>query len=461
MSVSLDGSDSMTSNSDHTILPPETVASRLKLRQRKRQIATIAMLGLLVFGGLIWYVSYRSPDTSTTPNHQKANKATDDAMQSATPVTIAPARQGSLDVYLFALGTVTPLNTAVVHGRVDGQLMSIAFTEGQMVKAGDLLAQIDTQPFEVQLALATGQLARDQALLDNAQADLARYRKLLAQDSISQQLVDTQESLVRQYMGTIQADQSGIDNAKLHLAYTRVTAPISGRVGLRQVSPGNSVRSSDANGIVTITQLQPIGVIFTVPEDALPQVMKQLHTGNRIPVDAYDRSQQKKLSKGRLLAADNQIDTATGTIKLKAEFPNANGVLFANQFVNVRMPVETLSKATLVPTAAIQRGAAGTFVYVVKADQTVVVTPVKIGPSQGEVTVINNGVAAGDKVVVDGADRLREGAKVEIIVRDTSTASSSGAVRNVPHSGEMKNTPQPRMQGSPIWTRYLSVRLAT
>lgn len=460
MSAPLDGSDFMTPNSDHTTLLPDTSVSKSRQRLRKRQIVTIAILSLAIFGSLIWYVSYRSPDPSATSDLQKTMKPSDDATLRATPVTVAPVRQGSLDVYQFALGTVTPLNTVVVHGRVDGQLMSIAFTEGQMVKAGDLLAQIDPQPFEVQLALATGQLARNQALLDNAQADLARYRTLLAQDSISQQLVDTQESLVRQYKGAIQADQGGIDNAKLQLTHTKVTASISGRVGLRQVSPGNIVRTSDTNGIVTITQLQPVGVIFTVPEDALPQVMKQLHSGNRIPVDAYDRSQQKKLSKGRLLAADNQIDTATGTIKLKAEFPNANGALFANQFVNVRMPVETLTKATLVPTAAIQRGAAGTFVYVVKDDQTVVVTPVKIGPSQGEVTVINNGVAVGAKVVVDGADRLREGAKVEVVVHGTSTASSSDAERNGPGSNKTGNTPRPRMQGSPIWTRYLSARPA-
>ena len=287
-----------------------------------------------------------------------------------------------------------------------------------MVQAGDLLAQIDPRPFEVQLTLATGQLARDQALLDNARTDLERYRMLLEQDSISRQQVDTQESLVRQYKAAAQADQGAVDNAKLQLAHARVVAPIGGRVGLRQVGPGNIVRASDANGIVVITQLQPISVVFPIPEDALPRVMKRLRAGDRIPVDAFDRALKEKLGSGRLLTADNQIDTATGTIKLKAEFPNTDGALFANQFVNVRMPVETRPNATLAPTAAIQRGAAGTFVYVVKGDQTVAVTPVKVGPVQGEITAIDSGVSAGTMVVVDGADRLREGAKVELVVRD-------------------------------------------
>jgi multidrug efflux system membrane fusion protein len=380
----------------------------------------ITILALAAVGGAVWYASSRPGDSATTASHQGAGEpeGRGDSLPRATPVVAAPVRQGNLDIYLFALGTVTPLNTVVVRPRVDGQIMSIAFEEGQLVKAGDLLAQIDPRPFEVQLALATGQLARDQALLDNARADLERYRALLAQDSISGQLVDTQKSLVRQYTAAVQAGQGGIDNAKLQLANARVVAPISGRVGLRQIGPGNIVRASDANGLVVITQLQPVGVVFSIPEDALPRVMKRLRTSDRVPVDAYDRAQKEKLGKGRLLAADNQIDTATGTIKLKAEFPNADGALFANQFVNVRMPVETRLKATLAPTAAIQRGAAGTFVYVVKDDQTVVVTPVKTGPTQGEITVIDGGVSAGAMVVIDGADRLREGTKVEIIARD-------------------------------------------
>jgi len=411
--------DPMTSSSDPAIAPLEAPAAGSGHRWRKSSIATIAILGLLLTGGAIWYAGFRPVDPAKSANPKAAAERGGrvDPSLRASPVLAAPVRQGSLDIYLFALGTVTPLNAVVVRGRVDGQLMKVAFEEGQMVRAGDLIAQIDPRPFEVQLTLATGQLARDQALLENARTDLERYRTLLAQDSISRQQVDTQESLVRQYEAAVQADHGGIDNAKLQLTYTRVVAPIGGRVGLRQVDPGNIVRAGDANGIVVITQLQPIGVVFPIPEDALPRVMKRLRAGNRIAVDAYDRAQKEKLGSGRLLTADNQIDTATGTIKLKAEFPNADSALFANQFVNVRMPVETRVDATLVPTAAIQRGAAGTFVYVVKDDLTVTVTPVQAGPTQGETTVIDRGVSPGARVVVDGADRLREGAKVELVAR--------------------------------------------
>jgi multidrug efflux system membrane fusion protein len=273
-------------------------------------------------------------------------------------------------------------------------------------------------------------------LLKNAQVDLERYRTLLAQDSISRQQVDTQESLVRQYQAAAQADQGAIDNAKLQLTYARVVAPISGRVGLRQVDPGNIVHASDANGIVVITQLQPISVVFPIPQDSLPRVMQRLRSGETIPVDAYDREQKVKLASGKLLTADNQIDTATGTIKLKAEFPNTDGALFANQFVNARMVVETRTDATLAPTPAIQRGAPGTFVYVVKDDRTVAVTPVKIGPAQGEVTSIESGLAPGAMVVVDGADRLREGARVELITPDAQAAPAPGGGTRGPRRGK-------------------------
>jgi multidrug efflux system membrane fusion protein len=399
----------------------------------------IAIVGLAAAGAALWYAGFRPTDSATTagPRGAAEKGARADASLRATPVVAAAVRQGSLDVYLHALGTVTPLNAVVVRSRVDGQLMRVAFEEGQMVKAGDLLAQIDPRPFEVQLTLASGQLARDQALLENARTDLERYRTLLAQDSISRQQVDTQESLVRQYEAVVLADRGGIDSANLQLTHARVTAPIGGRVGLRQVDPGNIVRAGDANGIVVITQLAPIGVVFPIPEDALPRVMRRLRAGDRVPVDAYDRAQKEKLGSGRLLTADNQIDTATGTIKLKAEFPNADGALFANQFVNVRMPVETRADATLVPTAAIQRGAVGTFVYVVRNDRTVAVAPVKAGATQGEITAIDSGVAAGAMVVVDGADRLREGAKVEVVVRDQPPAAPApDAARRGPRSAK-------------------------
>lgn len=406
-------------------------------RRRTRWWATLAVCGLAALGVALWYASSRpSAVKSAAPPGAVARGARADAALRATPVVAVPVRQGTLDIYLFALGTVTPVNAVVVKSRVDGQLMRVGFEEGQMVKAGDVLAQIDPRPFEVQLTLATGQLARDQALLENARIDVKRYRTLLEQDSISRQQVDTQESLVRQYEAAIQADQGGIDNAKLQLTYTRVVAPISGRVGLRQMDPGNIVRAGDATGIVVITQLSPIGVVFPIPEDALPRVMKRLRAGDRIPVDAFDRAQKEKLGSGRLITADNQIDTATGTIKLKAEFANADGALFANQFVNVRMPVETRPNATLAPTAAIQRGAAGTFVYVVKDDQTVAVTPVVVGSTQGETTAIDSGVAPGAIVVVDGADRLREGAKVEVITRDAPAPAAPDASKRGPRTGK-------------------------
>ncbi len=264
-------------------------------------------------------------------------------------------------------------------------------------------------------------------MLRNAQLDVDRYRTLLAQDSIAKQQVDTQEALVRQYEGTVETDQAAIDSARLQLTYASVTAPIGGRIGLRQVDPGNIVHASDANGIVVITQLQPITVLFTIPEDNVSRVMRRLATGEAVVVDAWDRDQKVKLATGRLITIDNQIDTTTGTVKLKAEFTNDNLALFPNQFVNVRMLVQTLPDATLVPTAAIQRGAPGTFVYVVKEDRTVTVTPVKLGPVQGEVTAVASGIAPGEQVVVDGADKLREGAKVEVITRDAPAAAAPGA----------------------------------
>ena len=412
--------------------PAAAAHSTSRPRQAHWWWIAIAVLGAAAIGGAIWYASGKTL-TATSPGASRGaagdKGAKGDPASRVVPVVAAPVKQGTLDVYLFALGTVTPLNAVTVRSRVDGQLMKVAFDEGQMVKQGDLLAQIDPRPFEVQLTLASGQLARDKALLENARVDVQRYRTLLAQDSISKQQVDTQESLVRQYEAALQSDQGNIDNAKLQLTYTRVVAPISGRVGLRQVDPGNIVRASDSNGIVVITQLSPIGVVFPIPEDQLPRVMKRLSAGDRIPVEAYDRAQKEKLGSGRLLTADNQIDTATGTIKLKAEFPNTDGMLFANQFVNVRMPVETRPNATLVPTAAIQRGVQGTFVYVVKDDKTVSVAQVQVGSTQGEVTQIESGVAAGAMVVVDGADRLREGAKVEVVTRDAPVPASPEAAK--------------------------------
>lgn len=333
----------------------------------------------------------------------------------ATPVRTALARTADVSITVDGLGTVTALNTVAIRSRVDGQLVRIAFREGQQVRAGDVIAEVDARPFQVALDQVNGQLARDQALLANARIDLERYRGLLAKDAIARQQVDAQESLVRQYEGTVKADRAQADNAALQLAFARVTAPVSGRLGLRQVDVGNMVRSTDAGGIVTLTQTRPITVVFPIAQASLSPVLAAMRAKAGLPVDAFDRDGVTRLASGRLITVDNLIDATTGTVKLKAQFDNADDALFPNQFVVARLRVGTRAGATLVPSAAVQRGTPGTFVYLVQADRTVAVRRVRLGPAQGDAVSVEEGLAPGDEVVIDGTDKLRAGAKVEPI----------------------------------------------
>jgi membrane fusion protein, multidrug efflux system len=331
----------------------------------------------------------------------------------ATPVVTAAVRAGDLPVSLTALGSVTALNTVTVRARVDGQLQKVHFSEGQLVRAGELLAEIDASPFQAQLTQAEGQLARDVAALQNAQVDLERYRTLVDKEMIARQQYDTQAATVRQAEGVVKADQGQVDFIKVQLTYCRITAPLGGRVGLRLVDPGNMVKANDPGGLVVITQVEPIALVFAIPEDQLPPVLVQYRAGKAVPVDAYDREGKKKLASGTLAAVDNQIDSSTGTVKLKAAFANRDGALFPNQFVNARVFLDVLHDVVLAPREAIQRGPQGAFVYVVKPDRTAQLRKVDVGAADGGLVAVKQGLAAGEAVVVDGAEKLQDGAKVE------------------------------------------------
>jgi multidrug efflux system membrane fusion protein len=332
----------------------------------------------------------------------------------AIPVRVAPAVKGDIHVYLSSLGTVTPLETVIVRSRVDGQLQSVHFTEGQTVKAGDLLAQIDPRPFQVQLEQAQGQLARDQALLESARKNLKRYHTLLAQDSIAEQQVADQEALVAQYQGSVKLDQAQVDNARLQLDYARITAPVSGRLGLRLVDRGNIIHASDPGGLVKIARIRPISVLFTLPQDDLHRVLDHDDADRPLPVEAWSRDASTRLATGRLVAVDNEIDPATGTVRLRAQFENRDERLFPNQFVNVRLLVSTLHDAVTVPASAIQHGTQGMFVYVVNPDHTVALRTVQAGPYENGRGAIVSGLALDEQVVTDGVDRLHDGARISL-----------------------------------------------
>jgi multidrug efflux system membrane fusion protein len=394
---------------------PETPPPK---RSLLRRILTWLVVLLLVGALVAWLVMRAGQPPPQTGRFRSSGPM---------PIGTARATTGDMPVVLNALGTVTPLATVTVKTQINGQLTEVAFKEGQLVKKGDFLAQIDPRPYQVALAQAEGQLAKDQAALKNAEIDLARYRTLLAQNSIARQTVDTQAALVQQSRGVVQADQAQVDAQKLNLTYCRIVAPIGGRVGLRQVDPGNYVQTNDANGIVVITQLHPISVIFTLPSDQLPALMRRLQSGAKLPVTAFDRTGSNRLDSGTLETVDNQIDTSTGMVKLRAVFDNKDGMLFPNQFVNIELLLDTMHDVTLVPVAAIQRGAPGTFVYLVKPDQTVAVQPVTLGPGTEREISVTRGLEPGTVVAVDGTDRLRDGAKVRIAGGSRPAAGESAA----------------------------------
>lgn len=393
-----------------------------KLRTSLILLAIVGVVG----GGTYYIVNYRNgADQAAAGGPGGPGGPGGKGPRGAQPVAASEVKVRDMPIWINAIGTMIPKNLVTVRSRIDGELLKLHFTEGQMVKAGQLLAELDPRAAQVQLTQANGQMARDSAQLKNAQIDLERYRKLLEQDSISRQQVDTQEALVRQYQGTVEVDRGLVAAAKLQLDYTRITAPVAGRVGLRQVDPGNIVKASDTNGVVVIAQVQPITAVFSVPEINLPTITQALASNTPAVVEVWDREQKNKLAGGKLLTADNQIDATTGTLKLKAEFANENSALYPNQFVNVRLSAGTVVDAKVVPGSAVLRGAKGTFVYVIDEEKKVKAVPVQLGPINGDQVVIEGKVRPGSQVVTDGADKLRDGAQVNVISAEAREKATS------------------------------------
>jgi len=396
---------------EHKVLPAQGKSHVL------RTIIVVTII-LLAIGGAVWRI--HSNNLTQTDQATRSRAAADRPI----PVLVATVQKKTMPIYLTALGTVTAYNAVTIKTRVDGQLMRVNFREGQQVKQGDLLLEIDPHPYEAALAQAEGQLAKDKAAAANGKAEAQRYNSLYQAGVVSRESAEAQQSTYGQADGAVKADEAAILAAKVNLAYTRITSPINGMVGLRQVDPGNIVHASDATGLVLVTQLQPIATVFTLPEDQLPQVVQRLHKGEKLVVEAYDRSDVTLLATGSLLTVDNQIDTTTGTDKLKAVFPNKDDMLFPNQFVNVRLILEQRPDVTVLPASALQNGNQGTFVYVVGADKKVVVRPIKTSITEGAQMLVDSGLKPGEIVVVDGQEKLRAGSTV---VPSSSYGAGPGA----------------------------------
>jgi multidrug efflux system membrane fusion protein len=400
---------------------PEPYAHPADFEQPRRSRSRwgLWVIGLVVVLGLTYWYFHSGKNGSDSQGVAGRGPAghgqggPDGDQNQIVPVVVATASKGDLPVFFNGLGTVTAYNTVTVRSRVDGQIVKINFTEGQMVREGDSLVEIDPRPYQVQLEQAEGQLAKDQAQLRDVQVDYERYQQLFKAGVIPKQQVDTQQAQVGQFLGAIKADQGVIDNAKLQIAYSHITAPISGRVGLRLVDMGNIVHANDTTGLLVITQLQPIAVIFSLPQDQLSQVIGKMHGAGPLPVEAYDRDNSTKVATGKLLTIDNQIDTTTGTYKLKAVFSNERDTLFPNQFVNVHLLVDTKRNVTIVPTTAIARGPQGTYVYQTQNDSTVKIQPVTVTLTSGNSVAVGSGLRPGDSVVIDGQDKLQDGSKIE------------------------------------------------
>ena len=409
---------------------PSIGPSQVAKPRSRRRFVFISTLSLLLIAGIVWW------------NRQASAPQQSNGGRNAAPMSIVPevVGKGDIGINLNALGTVTSLATVTIRTQISGYLIKVDFKEGDEVKKGDLLAEIDSRPYEATLAQAKGQLARDEAMLKGAQVDLTRYQGLAAQNAVPHQTLDTQIALVAQDQGTVEADKAAVKSAEVNLQYCRILSPLDGRVGLRQVDQGNYVTPGDANGLVVITQLQPISVLFTVPEDNLQAISKRLQSGAVLPATAYDRSGATKLAEGTLQTFDSQIDQTTGTIKLRAQFSNDNRGLYPNQFVNIRLLLDTHKDVTTMSTAGIQRGVPGTFVYLINADNTVSVRPVQLGVTDGERVEVISGLAPGERIVIDGADKLRDGAKINVRSEADATpptdAAKSGGKKRRSDSGQ-------------------------